>query len=105
MERIRRVWYCHEPADPGCPFTGCYRMISGRHLLNASSRILTDPEQTFTAITEFGVGSPGVRRQSQKLTPSRNLTWCRSKFVKSSAPPSTAVVPQACMFQAAESQN
>jgi hypothetical protein len=35
----------HEPADPARPLTGRYRVISGQHMLNASSSHF-DPEAT-----------------------------------------------------------
>jgi hypothetical protein len=38
-----RLW--HEPVDPRCLLTGRYRVISGRHMLNASSSHF-DPEST-----------------------------------------------------------
>ena len=36
----------HEPADPARPLTGRYRVISGQHMLNASSSHLT-PKPAF----------------------------------------------------------
>ena len=40
------VRYWHEPADPERPLIGRYRVLSGRHMLNASSSHF-DPRPTF----------------------------------------------------------